>query len=49
MSSRHTGLELRDVNLELISIEVAPEALVLDGNALEERRNEKRRGSRTTP
>lgn len=42
MSSRHTGPELRDVNLELISIEVAPEALVLDGHAFEERRNEKR-------
>lgn len=45
MSSRHSGLELRDTNLEIISIEVATEALVLDGNALEERRNKKRRGS----
>ena len=36
------------MNLKLISIEIALEAFVSDGNVLEERRNEKRRVSRNT-
>ena len=36
------------MNLKLISIEIALEAFVSDGNALEERRDEKRRVSRNT-
>ena len=48
MSSRHTGLGPRDMNLKLISTEIALEAFVSDGNALEERRDEKRRVSRNT-
>lgn len=44
MFSRYSGLEFRDTNLEIISIEVVIEVFVLDGNVLEERRNKKRRG-----